>query len=120
MQLLAGNWEGTLTSDDGAQAHFSLSQTAFASVVTTISAADVTPLAITIQGGKRAAMRLLEGAKNVLVAIADAVPDPISGRPVQLLFDARVRGDRMVGQWLRRDCDGVIQAMGRIAAVRRS
>jgi hypothetical protein len=85
----------------------------------TVPAAEFTGLAITFQGGARAALRLLEGARSVLVGLADAVPDPVSGRPAQLLFDARVRGDRMVGQWLRRDDDGVVRAAGRLTAVRK-
>lgn len=113
MQVITGSWEGTLISDDGARAAFLLSQAA------SPAHADSPVPAITIEGGVRAAMRMLEGARNVIVALADAIPDPISGRPAQLLFNARVRGDQMVGQWTRRDGNGVVESAGRIAAVRK-
>ena len=62
--------------------------------------------------------RLLDGAARAFVALVDETRDPVSGRLAQLFVDARVRGDRLVGRWIRRDHDGQILESGQLAADR--
>jgi hypothetical protein len=42
-------------------------------------------------------------------------PFPAAG---PLLVDARVRGDRLVGRWFRRDLEGQVFASGALSATR--
>ena len=116
MQLMTGTWNGALISEDGRlETKFSLSQPGF----TTGTLADARMLlpAMTINGRAAVSVRLLEGARNVLVALADAVPDPASGSLAQVLLDVRVLGDHLVGHWLRRDANGVMLSAGKLVAV---
>ena len=115
MQLITGSWTGALISEDGRIATpFSLSQPGWSATTT---AGDATP-AMTLNGSAPTSLRLLEGARNVLVGLADAVPDPASGVFAQVLLDVRVLGDRLVGRWLRRDLDGVMLSAGNLVAQR--
>lgn len=122
MQLMTGTWIGALISADGRQeTEFSLSQPGFTplSIVQsqTLFSQSFAP-AMTIEGSAPRSMRLLEGARNVLVALAEAVPDPASGSLAQVLLDVRVLGDKLVGSWLRRDANGVMLAGGTLVAER--
>ena len=119
MQVVTGNWEGTLMSNDGAEEPFVLSQATAMGDTMSAMAFNSMRFAITLDGEKCSTLRLLEGARSVLVALADAVPNPISGRCERLLVEARVRGDRMVGQWLRRDDAGVVCGAGSLSAMRK-
>lgn len=115
MQLITGTWTGALLSEDGRPATpFSLSQPR---PTNTTASGDVAP-ALTFAGSAPTSLRLLEGARNVLVALADAVPDPSSGSLAQVLLDVRVRGDRLVGRWMRRDVNGVMLSAGKLVAER--
>ena len=115
MQLITGTWTGALISEDGRLATpFLLSQPG--SSMTT-SNSDVAP-AMSFAGSAPRSLRLLEGARNVLVGLADAVPDPASGSLAQVLVDVRVLGDRLVGRWLRRDVNGVMLSAGNLVAER--
>lgn len=124
MQLISGTWKGALISADGRQeTEFSLSQPQPGAQGMHIQQAfGVPPFmpipAMTIDGGAPTRMRLLEGARNALVALADAVPDPASGSLAQVLLDVRVLGDRLVGNWLRRDANGVMLSGGTLVAKR--
>jgi hypothetical protein len=110
MLLITGTWTGALLSKDGrADTSFSFSQGGAA-------LADLAP-AVTVAGSETS-MRLLEGAPNVMVGLADSVPDPDSGDLAQVLLDMRVRGDRLVGRWMRRDENGVMLSEGDLVAER--
>lgn len=115
MQLITGTWTGALISEDGRlNTPFFLSQPATCS---TNSSCVVVP-AMSIAGSAPTSLRLLEGARNVLVGLAEAVPDPNSGALAQVLLDMRVLGDRLVGRWLRRDVNGVMVSAGDLVARR--
>lgn len=117
MQLMTGTWIGALISEDGRQeTEFSLSQPGLGQNAF-VQTQTLSP-AMTIDGGAATSMRLLEGARNALVALADAVPDPASGSLAQVLLDVRVLGDRLVGNWLRRDVNGVMLSGGTLTAER--
>lgn len=117
MQLMTGTWIGALISADGRQeTEFSLSQPGLG--LNTMTQAQLYAPAMTIKGSAPTSMRLLEGARNALVALADAVPDPASGSLAQVLLDVRVLGDRLVGNWLRRDENGVMLSGGTLVAQR--
>ena len=109
---ITGCWEGALLSDQGGAAlPFSLLQPHRALASESgprlrIGTADATPA------------RLLDGAARTIVALVDEARDPVSGRLAQLLVDARVRGDRLVGTWLRRDIEGQVYASGPLSATR--
>ncbi len=109
---ITGCWEGALLSDQGGIAlPFSLRQPPHA----------VSPASMpTIRVGTSAATRttVLDGAARSIVALAEDVCDPESGRFVQLLVDARVRGDRLIGRWLRRDGEGRVLSTGELSAGR--
>lgn len=117
MQLMSGTWNGALISEDGRlETRFSLSQPGL-STGTLADGRALVP-AMTINGCAAASVRLLEGARSALVALAEAVPDPTSGGLAQVLLDVRVLGDHLVGHWLRRDANGVMLSAGRLVAVR--
>jgi len=119
MQLMTGTWNGALISDDGRlETQFSLSQPVFDSGTFADTGAFLP--AMTIGGCTAASVRLLDGARSALVALADAVPDPASGSLAQVLLEVRVLGDSLVGHWLRRDANGVKLSAGRLVAVRSS
>jgi hypothetical protein len=117
MQLIAGTWNGALISEDGClETQFSLSHPGFV----TGALADTRSLlpAMSINGRAAVSVRLLEGTRSALVALAEAVPDPVSGSLAQVLLDARMLGDKLVGHWLRRDANGVMLSGGKLIAVR--
>jgi hypothetical protein len=68
--------------------------------------------------GACAKAKLLEGADRSFVALAEGPADPQSGRIAQLLLEARVLGDRLVGHWLRRDACGEVVAEGQLVGSR--
>ncbi len=110
---ITGCWEGTLLSDQGGAAQpFSLQQ----------PPRSVTPDSLPrMRVGSDAASpaRLLDGAARAIVALLDDTRDPGSGRLAQLIVEARVRGDGLVGWWLRRDSeDGHVLGSGSLSAVR--
>jgi hypothetical protein len=111
---ITGCWEGALLSDEGGVAlPFSLRQ----------PPRSATPARTpTIRAGAGAAISttVLDGTSQALVALAEESRDPASGRVAQLLVDARVRGDRLVGRWLRRDRDGRVLSTGVLSAGRGS
>lgn len=110
---ITGCWEGTLVSDQGGAAlPFSLQQPP-----RSLTPASGTQLRV---GGESAgAATLLDGATRAIVALLDDTRDPGSGRLAQLLVDARVRGDGLVGWWLRRDSeDGHVLGSGTLSAIR--
>lgn len=118
MQLMIGTWNGELISEDGRlETKFSISHPGYSTGISTESTPASGP-AMTIGGRDAASVRLLDGARSVLVALADAVPDPASGSMAQVLLDARILGDKLVGRWLRRDANGVMLGGGRLVAVR--
>jgi hypothetical protein len=110
---ITGCWEGTLLSDQGGAAlPFSLQQ----------PPRSLTPVSATqlrVGGESASAARLLDGATRAIVALLDDTRDPGSGRLAQLIVEARVRGDGLVGWWLRRDSeDGHVLGSGTLSAVR--
>jgi hypothetical protein len=109
---ITGCWEGTLLSDQGDVAlPFSLRQPPRA----------LTPVRTpTIRVGSDAALptTVLDGTSHAIVALADESLDPTTGDMARLLVDARVRGDRLVGRWLRRDHAGRVLATGSLSAGR--
>ena len=108
---ITGCWEGALLSDQGGAAlPFLLLQPHRA------PATDCGPR-LRIGSDDAAPARLLDGAARAIVAMVDE-RDPVSGRLAQLLVDARVRGDRLVGHWFRRDFDGQVFASGPLSATR--
>jgi len=108
---ITGCWEGALLSDQGGAAlPFSLTQPHRA------PAADCGPR-VRIGTDDSHPARLLDGAARTIVALVDE-RDPVSGQLAQLLVDARVRGDRLVGRWLRRDLEGQVFASGPLSATR--
>lgn len=101
--LVTGCWEGTLLSDAGAAPQpFALRQPP------RDDAASPNPV-VTLGGGRREPVRVLEGAARALVAL-------VTDAQGQLLLETRVRGTRMEGRWLRRDGTGAITGMGRVTA----
>ena len=88
---ITGTWEGALYSAHGQQArHFVLYQPA-RGAQSTLSAGPLGNCGIT------------------LVALAERA---------QLLIEARLRGDNMVGHWVQRDGDGRVQGEGELVAGR--
>lgn len=109
---ITGCWEGALLSDQGgASLPFSLMQPQRA-------LAQESGPRMRIGTDAATPARLLDGAARTIVALVDETRDPESGRPAQLLVDARVRGDRLVGRWLRRDPEGQVFASGPLSATR--
>ena len=109
MDTITGTWRGALISEDGRRVQFALNQPSH-------SVVDAGPV-LSINGA-RARARLLEGASRSFVALADGPADPQSGRLAQLLLEARVLGNRLVGHWLRRDSHGDVVAEGRLVGTR--
>jgi hypothetical protein len=111
---ITGCWEGALLSDHGGHAlSFSLRQPP-----RSLSTTDGPTLCV---GAEQAvSTRVLDGAARTIVALAEGTHDPESGRLAHLLVDARVRGDRLIGRWLRRDDDGRVLASGHLSAGRTS
>ena len=112
MDTITGCWEGALLSDHGG------APTAFALVQ---PAHELTPkcgTTLSLGGGASFPARLPDGTARVLVAFVEGARDPESGEVVGLLLEARVRGDRMVGSWMRRDEAGHVLASGHLTAGR--
>lgn len=117
MQLIPGSWTGTLIGDDGRhEAEFSLSSVGIMEC-NACEAQAVGP-ALTIAGRAPVSFKLLEGARNALVALAHTVPESGSGALAQVLLEIRMLGDRLVGHWMRRDMDGAALSAGTLVAVR--
>lgn len=110
---ITGCWEGTLVSDQGdAALPFSLQQPPR-------SATPASVPRLRVGSEKPLPARLLDGASRTIVALLDDTRDPVSGRLAQLVVEARVRGDALVGSWLRRDSeDGHVLGSGHLSAVR--
>ena len=109
MDTITGTWTGALISDDGQRTHFALNQPSH-------SVMHATPV-VSIDGAITSA-QLLEGAARSFVTLAEGPRDPQSGRLAQLLLEARVLGDRLVGRWLRRDACGEVVAEGQLVGTR--
>ena len=109
MDTITGSWKGALISEDGQRTRFALDQPSHA----LWNAAPV----FSIDGADTNA-QLLEGAERSFVALAEGPRDPRSGRFAQLLLEARVLGDRLVGHWLRRDSCGEVVAEGQLVGRR--
>lgn len=73
---------------------------------------------LALAGGASMPARLLEGASHAMVALAEGTRDPDSGALAQLLLEARLAGDHLVGHWMRRDADGRVTATGQLTATR--
>lgn len=111
MDTITGCWQGALIPDHGGrELPFALQQ----------FARDVSPTGVTLAlgGGATVPARLLEGASRALVALADDTRDPDSGALAQLLLEARLAGDHLVGHWTRRDANGRVVATGQLTASR--
>jgi hypothetical protein len=109
---ITGCWEGALLSAQGGIAlPFTLQQPPGALSLTSGPQ-------VRIGSNDAAPTRLLDCAARAFVALVDEARDPVSGRLAQLLVDARVRGDRLVGEWFRRDDEGHILASGLVEAKR--
>jgi hypothetical protein len=109
---ITGCWEGALISDQGGSAMpFSLRQPP-----RSLSTVDGPTLRIGTE--KALSTRVLDGAARTIVALAEGTRDPESGGLAQLLVDARVRGDQLIGRWLRRDEQGRVLASGQLSAGR--
>ena len=113
MDTITGCWEGALISGDGKrEAQFAFRQPSHS----TNSAGPVFSL-----NGAATHTQLLDGAEKSFVALADAPDgsrDERSGHIAQLLLEARVLGDRLVGSWLRRDSEGHVVASGALMGAR--
>lgn len=108
---ITGYWEGALLSDQGATAvPFKLQQPPRAR-------APVSGPQFRLGNDAAIPAQLLDGAARAFVALVEK-RDPVSGRLAQLLVDARLRGDALVGRWLRRDHDGHIVGSGELTAGR--
>lgn len=73
---------------------------------------------VALAGGESMPARLLEGASHAMVALAEGTRDPESGALAQLLLEARLAGDQLVGHWMRRDAEGRVVAQGQLTAHR--
>ncbi|MBL0889401.1 MAG: hypothetical protein K2Y26_04575 [Gemmatimonadaceae bacterium] len=108
---ITGTWEGALYSAHGQQArHFVLYQPA-RGAQSTLSAGPLGNCGITlvVDDSEPEPLQLLDGTTRVLVALAERA---------QLLIEARLRGDNMVGHWVQRDGDGRVQGEGELVAGR--
>jgi len=110
---ITGCWEGTLMSDqDGVALPFALQQSP-----RSLAAINGTQMRIGTEASSPA--RLIDGASRAIVALLDDTRDPGSGKLAQLVVDARVRGDALIGGWLRRDREsGHVLGSGTLSAVR--
>ncbi|HEY0928754.1 MAG TPA: hypothetical protein VGE27_02445 [Gemmatimonas sp.] len=109
---LSGPWQGALTADEGGETtSFSLQPSRSLNPSTTSTMVPFMGLTITVADAAPEPVQLLDGAQRALVGLVEGA---------QLLFDARVRGGRLVGQWWRRDAAGDVIAHGSLdaAAVR--
>jgi len=113
VDTITGCWEGALISDHGAIT------TAFALTQPPHELSPVVGTTLALAGGASIPARLLDGTARALVALVDSARDPESGRFAQLLLDARIGGDRMVGHWTRRDAVGHVTGQGPLTASRR-
>lgn len=122
MDTITGCWQGALISEQGGRAlPFALQQSARELTATggaLPTGASPTGVTLALGGGATVPARLLEGASRALVALADDTRDPESGALAQLLLEARLAGDHLVGHWMRRDANGRVLASGQLTASR--
>lgn len=121
--FITGSWEGALLSDqNGHSVPFSLQQSAFSLATATPSAAN--GMHVQIGSHSPAPAQLLDAASRSIVALVDAsdasdandgLPDDARG---QWLMDARLRGNQLVGHWVRRDPHGHILGTGQLSAAK--
>lgn len=112
MDTITGNWEGALIPEAGGTLTvFALQQPERAPSLT----AGTT---LRLGGGVLRPVLLLEGASRAMVALAEGIRDPDSGALAQLLLQARLAGDSLVGHWMRRDAAGRVLAQGWLTADR--
>ncbi|MBA3919030.1 MAG: hypothetical protein C0516_10650 [Gemmatimonas sp.] len=113
---ITGTWEGALYSAHGQQArHFVLHQSA-RGAQSTVSAGPLgagpfggSGMTLVVDDSEPEPLHLLDGTTRVLVGLAERA---------QLLIEARLRGDNMVGHWVQRDGDGRVQGEGELVAGR--
>ena len=108
---ITGTWEGALYSAHGQQArHFVLHQPT-RGVQCTSSAGPMgsSGMTLALDHSEPEPLQLLDGTARVLVGLAERT---------QLLIEARLRGDDMVGHWVQRDGDGRVQGEGELVAGR--
>ncbi|MBL0938705.1 MAG: hypothetical protein IBJ03_07410 [Gemmatimonadaceae bacterium] len=104
---ISGCWEGALYSAHGSQArHFVLHQPTRSETVTTYVGSGIT---LVVDNGEPEPVQLLDGAARSMVALAERA---------HLLIEARLRGDGMVGHWVRRGDDGNVEEEGELVAGR--
>ena len=109
---ITGCWTGALLSDQGGAAlPFFLNQPARG-----LGVASGPTFRVGSEPSTTA--RLLDGASRAIVALLDDTRDPASGQLAQLLVDARVRGNQLVGRWWRRDETGQVLGSGALSAER--
>lgn len=113
---ITGTWEGALYSAHGQQArHFVLHQPARGAQSTVSAGAlGVGPMGgggmtLVVDDSEPEPLQLLDGTTRVLVGLAERA---------QLLIEARLRGDGMVGHWVQRDGEGRVQGEGELVAGR--
>ncbi|MES2524470.1 MAG: hypothetical protein V4617_17355 [Gemmatimonadota bacterium] len=111
MDTITGCWKGALIPDAGG------SETTFALSQPPRSLTPTSGTTLVLGGGVSTPARLLEGATQALVALVEDHLDN-EGSAAGLLLEARVRGDRMVGSWMRRAPDGSVVGSGRLTAIR--
>ncbi len=118
---ITGTWEGALYSAHGQQArHFVLHQSA-RGAQSTVSAGPLgagplgagplggSGMTLVVDDSEPEPLHLLDGTTRVLVGLAERA---------QLLIEARLRGDGMVGHWVQRDGEGRVQGEGELVAGR--
>jgi hypothetical protein len=113
---ITGTWEGALYCAHGQQArHFVLRQTArgaqSAEAAGAVGGGDLigSGMTLVIDDSEPEPLQLLDGTTRVLVGLAERA---------QLLIEARLRGDDMVGHWVQRDGNGRVQGEGELVAGR--
>lgn len=114
--IITGCWEGALRSDQSGQS------LPFAMQQIPVAPTSASAMRLRIGNHYNAPARLLDGASHSMVALIDAgdtVPgSPADGSEGQWLVDARVRGDRLIGRWVRRDTEGHILGTGQLSAAK--
>ncbi|BAH37520.1 MAG TPA: hypothetical protein DGD08_15210 [Gemmatimonas aurantiaca] len=105
---LSSPWQGALTADEGGETtSFSLHPTRTGQTVPTSATVPLLGLSITVADAAPEPVQLLDGAQRALVGLVEGA---------RLMFDARVRGGRLVGHWWRRDAAGDVVAHGSLDA----
>ena len=108
---ITGTWEGALYSAHGQQArHFVLHQPARGAKNTASAGLNSgSGMTLVVDDSEPEPLQLLDGTTRVLVGLAERA---------QLLIEARLRGDGMVGHWVQRDGEGRVQGEGELVAGR--